>query len=119
MKFAARELKPYYEPVEYQDLEVGIEYFIVRFVDDDMLIPTIESLIYIGEDLLEEDEGSCYFQDIESYLDGISFPNDERVNEAVVHRQPKNELSSICSFESSLNELLKCSLRRAEHGKTS
>jgi hypothetical protein len=42
MRFEARELKPFSEPVSPEDLRSGESYLAVLFVDDHGLIPTPE-----------------------------------------------------------------------------
>jgi hypothetical protein len=63
MRFEARELKPYAEPVSPEELKIGETYFAVLFLDDDGLVPTLEPKIFIGRDLEPEDDGKLYFQD--------------------------------------------------------
>ena len=73
MRFEERELKPYAEPVVSDDLRVGSIYFYVQFVDDEMLIPVVEPLVFVGTDLTADDQGTFYFQDVESYRQGVRF----------------------------------------------
>jgi hypothetical protein len=75
MIFEEREVKPYGEPVLPEQLdEEGEEiYFSLNFLDDDMLIPVLEPLVFIGRDLCEGDSQQVYFQDAESYRQGIRF----------------------------------------------
>jgi hypothetical protein len=48
-------------------LAIGDVYFLVSYLDEAKRLPVIESLIYIGNDLGGEIDGSLYFQDVESY----------------------------------------------------
>lgn len=49
----------WYEPMTVE-LEKGKAYFDVSYSDDDLIIPNIETLIYVGKDILES--GKYYFQ---------------------------------------------------------
>lgn len=77
MYFEGRELLPYGEPVDANDLRVGITYFSVSFLDDAMLIPLVEPLTYIGHNLEPEDVDLYYFQDTQSYLTGARYHKDQ------------------------------------------
>lgn len=112
MFFEGRELKSYYTPVAPEQLEVGKEYFDVSFIDEKMLIPLVESLIFIGRGL-GDDPDYLYFQDAASYFDGIRYPDDVTENGGGYWRFSASALS-LCEFEAALEQLLLCSLRRAE-----
>src|SRR2546429_3188156 len=71
--FEGRELKPYAEPVSKSELRGGETYFAVNYVDDEMLTPVMETLVFIGRNLEPEDIGQAYFQDIESFREGIAY----------------------------------------------
>ena len=43
MRIEERTLKPYAEPVSVERLEVGEVYFAVNFVDEEMLVPSLEA----------------------------------------------------------------------------
>lgn len=111
MLFEARQVKPYGEPVSPTDLEIGATYFMVQFVDDDMLIPTLEPVVFIGRDLMPDDQDTLYFQDAASYRGGIRFGSVE-TDSAVLYRQKSNEINHIFEYERALDLLLGCSLRR-------
>ncbi len=71
MRFEARDLKSYAEPVSATDLRVGEVYFNVQFEDDKLHIPVVEPLIFLGRNLDEGDTNFLYFQDFESYAMGV------------------------------------------------
>jgi hypothetical protein len=74
MRFEERDLKPYAQPVTAKVLEQEKVYFSVQFADDDMLIPVMETWVFAGSNLDPEDaENHLYFQDVESYLQGIRY----------------------------------------------
>lgn len=50
------------------ELAINNVYFLVSFHDEDLLIPKIETYIYLGKDLLENDN-SFYFQSAETYFE--------------------------------------------------
>ena len=118
MYFEERELKPYAEPVSASELREGTTYFAVNYVPDDMLIPIMETLVFIGRNLDTGDVGKVYFQDVRSYRQGIrhdrdssdeAYPSD--VN-AEIFCGPENQVSHIFEYERALDSLIKCSLRR-------
>ena len=52
----------------------GNIYFSVQFADEDMLIPIMETWVFAGRNLDPEDaENHLYFQDVESYLQGMRY----------------------------------------------
>jgi hypothetical protein len=117
MHFNARELKPYAEPVMSSDLQVGAIYFSVQFIDDAMLVPELEPVIFLGRDLAPNDQRTLYFQDAGSYLQGIRFQSRE-TNGAAFYAQSDDEINHIFEFQRALDALLACSLRRnKEHGR--
>ncbi|HEX9982474.1 MAG TPA: hypothetical protein VGF69_04350 [Thermoanaerobaculia bacterium] len=73
MRFEARELKKYAEPISASDLEEGAVYFALTFVDEEMLIPHVETIVYVGANLDGTDGNRVYFQDIDSFKAGTRF----------------------------------------------
>jgi len=113
MRFEARELKSYAEPVSVSELTVGNVYFAVQFIDSDMLIPELEALVFIGRDLVPNDALSLYFQDAGSYRHGIRFDS-AKDDEATFYKQTEDEIQHIFEYEQALDILLTCSLRRQQ-----
>ena len=111
MRFEARELKSYAEPVASSDLTVGAIYFSVQFVDGEMLIPQVEPLVFIGRDLEAGDQATLYFQDAGSYRQGIRFDSSEN-DDAAFYAQGEHEINHIFEYEQALDLLLTCSMRR-------
>ena len=70
LHFPARDLKPYAEPVDARDLKEGQLYFSLGFLDEDLVIPTLAPVVFIGNGV-ESGEDLLYFQDAESYREGI------------------------------------------------
>ena len=71
MYFEGRELSASAEPVSSTELQPGEIYFAVNFVDNEMLIPIMETLVFIGRNLEPGDIGKIYFQGIESHREGV------------------------------------------------
>ncbi len=55
MRFAGRDLKQYAEPVSASELREGSVYFTVQFADRDLLIPIVETLVFIGRNSSVDD----------------------------------------------------------------
>lgn len=112
LHFPARDLAPYAEPVDASTLAAGRVYFALGFLDTEMLIPSLEPVVFIGKGL-EPGEDLFYFQDAESYRRGVRYDSQDADGEAVFTCGEKP--SHIYKFEYALNQLMLCSLRRAEH----
>lgn len=118
MRFEERELKPYAEPVSANDLVVEQVYFTVQFADEGLLVPILEPLIFLGRDLERPDEGLLYFQYYGSYAVGRRFNPATGENIEEIHVRGAEDLKHIFEFEKALNELMGCSLRRRQGGKS-
>lgn len=117
MQFEEHDLKSYAEPVSASLLNVGEAYFSVQYVDEQMLIPIVETWIFAGRKLSPEDsENHLYFQDVESYLQGIRYGSATPENATFQVALEKNT-NHIFDYEHALEELMRCSLRRKNrHG---
>jgi hypothetical protein len=112
MRFEERDLKSFAEPVSANLLKSGEAYFSVQYADEHMLIPIVETWIFAGRGLSAEDgENRLYFQDIESYLQGIRYGSRNSKN-ATFQVVLKENAKHIFDYEHALEELMKCSLRR-------
>ena len=108
LHFEARDLKPYGDYVKASDLVEGETYFAVRFLDDRLVVPELNPLVFIGRNLEPGDYGRLYFQDAASYLSGVRFAHgDNREIHIVEENSP-----AVFEFERALDVLLRCSLRR-------
>jgi hypothetical protein len=76
--FEGRALKPYGEYVPNDQLIIGRVYFKLGFLDEDMVVPQMHPMVFIGRDLHEQLPG-LYFQDVESYFDGVRLKPEECV----------------------------------------
>jgi hypothetical protein len=117
MHFAARELKPYAEPLMAAEIEEDSVYFDVAFLDDAMLIPALEPYVFVGKDLDPEETG-LYFQDIDSYRRGTRFKTANESNPASFVLESETRLH-LFEFESALEQLMKCALRWRRLGQES
>lgn len=119
LHFEERILKPYAEPLSIDELEEGGVYFTIQYSgpDRDGLFPIVETLVFVGFNLDEEDvERRVYFQDLESYQAGIRYDEATAEDKASFYAQEPRHLNHIFKYENALNELLKCSLRRRKIG---
>jgi hypothetical protein len=117
--FESRELKPYAEPVSASALKEGVIYFFVTFSDDAMLLPTMEPVVFIGRNLDANDAGVVYFQDIDSYQQGVRYctPVENKNENATIYSGSENETGHVFEYEQALEELMRCALRRRTIGE--
>ncbi len=113
MRFKARELKPYAEPVSASELREGSIYFFHQYVDDEMLVPTLDPVVFVGRNLEPGDEDRVYFQDVDSYRRGIRYDSvTKKGDDAEFYSGSEKELGHVFEYERALDQLLACSLRR-------
>ena len=109
VRFAPRKLTPYGKYVKPSGLVEGEIYYTVHFLDDHMLVPELNTLVFIGRNLERADSGRLYFQDVTAYMSGIRYKDGGEANIHVV------EENALFVFEfRALDVLLRCSLRRQE-----
>jgi hypothetical protein len=69
-------------PVTATELESGGLYLSVSYLDGDLLIPIVETFIFLGKDIFSEGAEGLYFQNAESYFTNGAYRVDEdRVEE--------------------------------------
>jgi hypothetical protein len=112
VRFEARELKSYAEPVSASDLIEGEVYFTVQFADQKLLIPIIEPIVFVGINLGEGDTDVSYFQNFESYATGVRYASGTEESMTDFRVRGPGEIKHIFTYEHALDELMKCSLRR-------
>ena len=112
MWFEGRNLKPYAEPVLTSDLKEGTVYFALSYADEEMLIPSMEAVVFVGRNLEKGDIEQVYFQDIDSYREGIRYDSTE--GHANFDSFMESEMSHIFEYENALELLMACSLRRRQ-----
>jgi hypothetical protein len=114
MHFAGRELKPYAEPVSEDSLVPGQVYFALQFLDPEMLVPTLEPIVFLGHELERPDPRKRFlFQDAESHRAGVA----SSAAGATLYSQAEGQCKHLFEFEQALEVLLGCSLRRAARSK--
>jgi hypothetical protein len=111
MRFEARELRSYAEPLSAEELAVGEIYFAVHFMDEQMLVPVMDTLVFIGRDLESDDSGRLYFQDVGSYWDGVRYATATDDDRATFIMESADK-PWIFGFEQALEMLMECSLKR-------
>ena len=109
-----REVKAYAEPVSAKELKEQSVYFLVQFVDNNMMVPIVMPVVYIGRDLNSGDVGRVYFQDAESFRDGIRYSSATDDSAAQFFEQGEGELNHIFEFEHAIDVLIRCSVRRRD-----
>jgi hypothetical protein len=112
-----RELKLYAEPVSAAELKEGSIYYFVNFIDGELLIPTMEPMVFVGRNFESDDEGRVYFQDVYSYREGLRYDTPEAASEessAEFHTGSEDELGHVFEYEQALDVLIACWLRRGK-----
>lgn len=112
MKFEERELKPYAEPVEVGELVPGKVYFSVTFLDEEMLIPKLEPLVFLGMNLEPGDSGKVWFQDFESHASGTKLDSSTEDEPGAFFCGDEHQTGHIFTFERALDVLMVCALKR-------
>src|SRR5690242_16534095 len=72
MRFGNPRLKAYAQPVSASELREGRVYFAVQFVDQNMLIPVMETLVFVGQ-FKSGPKQYARFQTIDSYNAGVQY----------------------------------------------
>lgn len=118
MRFEARDLKPYSEPVSENELAEGEVYFFLSFLDQDLLVPVLTPVVCLGRDPRGSGDGKWQFQDAESYFTGhrVNWTSESEVEEMLtVGELYSGSLKSLFAFERALDGLLRCSIERKLH----
>ena len=117
--FEGRDVNPWAEYVDARDLIAGETYFAVHFVDEQMLVPELRPLVFIGVDLEIADSGTLYFQDASSHVAGLRYGSTfvgsaAEACEGIQVHTVKKETPLVLTFERALDVLLRCSVARAK-----
>jgi hypothetical protein len=107
-----RDFPGHAEPVSASELEEGGLYFSVTYADDDLLIPLVQTMVFVGRDLEQGDSGQVYFQDVQSYRRGVRYETATEEDYGEFFTGAENEVKHIFMYDKMLNEIVKCSLRR-------
>jgi hypothetical protein len=116
--FEGRELKEYAEPVSASELREGQVYFTVNYVDEERLIPVMETVVFIGRNLEPDDVGQIYLQDVQSYREGVPYNWESEDGFAKFQTGSEDETGHIFEYEQALEELMRCSLNRKRAGSS-
>ena len=104
-------VKPYSTPVLAERLVRGSAYYILSYFDDDLTIPEIRTIVYIGKNVDDVEDGMFYFQNFESYFRLGSYPN-HRHGDGEVFRFPETGLATVFELPEVVNSLKSC-IRRS------
>ena len=123
--FEGRELRPWSEYLESDDLKVGEVYFTLQYLDSQTFIPQLIPLVFIGKNLDPGDDDMLYFQETSSYIggvrpyeDGATWGAEPGALEVVVHTMKSRDCRAM-TYDSALNDLLLCALRRQHNAGNS
>ena len=114
MRFEARELKPYAEPVVPEELREEEVYFSLQFADEELLVPILSPLVFVGRNLAEGDVDLMYFQDYESFGNGLRYSPTAADESTEFHVFGPKDINHIFDYEHALDGLMKCALRRRQ-----
>lgn len=112
MRFESREIQDFADPVPSSMLREGSAYFMVTFVDEKMLVPQMVTVAFVGKDKEVGEQDVYYFQDIDSYSDGIIYNSSAADEHAQFFKCSGKDYSGVYDFETALEILMVCSLRR-------
>jgi hypothetical protein len=114
----AKSLPPWAEPVEGSELRQGETYFSLYYCDDELLVPFLAPMVFIGLDREPGDNGVAYFQDLTSYLEGVRYGEEKGGSCAEFESGQIDEMQHIFHFDRALDELLRCEIRRRSRSRT-
>jgi|GEM_PF-6062611 len=113
------------ESVAASDLVIGQCYFQVYYVDDDMLLPVMASLVYLGQGVDPDRPDHLFFQDLDSFTDLGPYPKHdeaiqpEQVRLALFSISPDHHVNGVYDLTTALISLQNCDQRRRWHASQS
>lgn len=113
MTLRSAELKPYAEPVSASMLLPQETYFMLTYLDVDMLVPEMKTLVFLGRGIEGTGNASLSFQDIESYATLGTYPNHTQ-GTGDLYTCAEDQLNNIFALDKAIDELKRCALRRAK-----
>jgi hypothetical protein len=116
MQFEGQDLTTYAEPVSASSLREGSTYFFVFYIDQDLCIPLMETVVFVGRYLSSEGTELLRFQDVRSYNNGIRFGSPDS-NQAQFQSCTENSMNHLFEYEKALDELMRCALRRKKRSQ--
>lgn len=111
MQFEGRELTTYAEPVASGALKEGQVYFSVQYADENLLVPIVETLVFVGRYVGSDGSSLLRFQDIGSHRQGIRYGS-PGAEEACFQSATEDGAKHIFEYERALDELMRCAARR-------
>lgn len=108
------EQEPWATPVSSDALIVGRVYFSLNYVDANMVTPVLDPWVFLGIDLSPGDHGRVYFQDADSYAQGVRIES-AKDSEATLYVGSSGEVNHIFEFPNAVDELRRCAARRKKH----
>jgi hypothetical protein len=96
--------------VDASRLVVGRMYLAISYLDDDCLVPVVESLVFLGRNVDGEDEHALYFQDAESHREHGAFPNVQGGDARIVVTGPTPP-PNLFELDGAVDELSRCAER--------
>src|SRR5678815_5768944 len=113
MRFEARELVPWAEPLTSSELQEGVTYFTVTFVDEKGLVPEMRPVVFVGIDLANDG-----FQDYDSYHQGVRYSASLAGECGTFDVFLPADMGFVFDYEHALDVLLRCSLQRRGFRRT-
>lgn len=113
-RFPATELKAYAEPVTPPEMKIGRVYFALQYLDEELFIPEVRPLIFLGWNLDGDKPDLRYFQDFGSFRAGIRYSSrseEESQHFELCHAEGG---SHVFEYDKALELLMVCALRRRE-----
>jgi len=111
MRFEGRELTTCAEPVSSRVLKEGDVYFSVQYADENLLVPIVETLVFVGRYIGSDGVNRLRFQDIGSHSQGIRYGS-PGAEEACFQSPTEDGIKHIFEYEGALDELMRCAIRR-------
>jgi hypothetical protein len=87
-------------------------YLMISFFDDDMFIPDVTTVIYLGKDIFGEGGSNHYFQDYETYMEAASPSAETGVIEA-----GEDSLMNFYDLDGAAALLAECAQLRRRKGR--
>ena len=113
---APRDIPPWSQHASAASLVEGATYFRVGYFDRDLHVPFMDPVVFVGRNLGEGDSAKLYFQTLESHMAGVRLGSPD--HEAGDFHRVSEDTPFVYEYERALDELLRCSRRRAQDRAT-
>ena len=111
MRFEEKDLTTYAEPVSASALKEDHIYFSVQYIDEALLVPTVETLVFVGRYVGSDGLNRLRFQDVGSHSQGIRYGSPD-AGELCFQSPTEDGIKHIFEYEKALDELMRCARRR-------